>query len=396
MVSVAEAESIILSNKTTNLVTEVEIAHAIGYVLAEEIKADRDFPPFNRVAMDGIAINYTAYEQGRREFQISGVQAAGSPPQNLPNHTHAVEVMTGAMLPAGADTVIRYEDLEIKQSIARILTESVTRNQNVHTVGQDAKQGDLLLEPCIRISPSEIALIASVGKNKVRIYTLPRIAIVSTGDELIAIEEHPLPWQVRRSNVYALQAALSELNVISSIFHIKDDEEVLNLELNKILNEFDVIILSGGVSKGKFDFVPLVLEAQGIKKLFHQVTQKPGKPFWFGKGDTKIVFALPGNPVSTHLCFYRYIKPWIMSCLGLPAKSAQAILATDFTFKAPLTYFLQVKVKHEQGKLLAYPDAGGGSGDFVNLKNVDGFLELPSTQSEFKAGEVLTYYAFRQ
>jgi molybdopterin molybdotransferase len=158
----------------------------------------------------------------------------------------------------------------------------------------------------------------------------------------------------------------------------------------------DIVVLSGGVSKGKFDFVPNALERLGVKKIFHQVNQRPGKPFWFGKSEKQTVFALPGNPVSTYLCFYRYIKPWLEQCLGLPALKKQAILATDFTFKPSLTYFLQVSVKYEQGKLLAYPDAGGGSGDFVNLKEVDGFLELQADRSDFKAGEIFNYYSFRK
>jgi molybdopterin molybdotransferase len=158
-----------------------------------------------------------------------------------------------------------------------------------------------------------------------------------------------------------------------------------------------VLILSGGVSKGKFDFIPEVLEQLGVQKRFHQVSQRPGKPYWFGatQDNKKIVFALPGNPVSTFLCFYKYIRPWIMTCCRVDPKPNSAILALDVNFSPSLTYFLQVRTESQNGKLMAYPHVGGGSGDFANLKSVDGFLELPSEKSTFKAGESYPFISFR-
>jgi molybdopterin molybdotransferase len=178
-------------------------------------------------------------------------------------------------------------------------------------------------------------------------------------------------------------------------YHLRDNKEILSSSLKEILDNHDVVILSGGVSKGKFDFIPDVMEDLGIKKLFHQVSQRPGKPFWFGTGNRKVVFALPGNPVSTYMCFYRYVKPWLLKSLGVTERLPQAILSADFAFKPALTYFLQVRIAYESGKLMAHPDAGGGSGDFANLKNIDGFLELPLGGSSFKAGEVFPFIPFR-
>ena len=253
----------------------------------------------------------------------------------------------------------------------------------------------MLLSSGIKISPAEVALMASVGKSAVDVFALPRTAIISTGDELVRVDQVPLSHQIRQSNVYALEAALHELKCEAHRFHIRDHQGVLEKELAAILENHELIILSGGVSKGKFDYVPQVLESLGVKKLFHQVTQKPGKPFWFGAHDRKTVFALPGNPVSTYMCFYRFIKPWLLGSLGADASFPEAILAKDFVFKPLLTYFLQVRIHVEQGKLLAYPDPGGGSGDFANLKEVDGFLELPSERTEFKEGDVFTFIPFR-
>lgn len=398
MVSVTEATEIILSNGYQPAIKKVALQHAVGCVLAEPIVADRDFPPFDRVAMDGIAIAYSAWKKGQREFLVEGIQAAGEPQKKLANATACLEVMTGAMVPLGTDTVIRYEDVDVKENKALIRVDDVQEKQNVHQQAHDVQKGIVLLEPNQVLSPAEIALLASVGKSYVNVFGFPGVAIVATGDELVDVDETPLPHQIRRSNNYALAAALKAMGCESTSFHLKDEKEILRKDLGKIINDHDVVVLSGGVSKGKFDFIPEVLEAIGVKKLFHHVSQRPGKPFWFGvsEKEKKAVFALPGNPVSTYMCFYRYVKPWIMKSMGVKENNVTAILARDFIFKPTLTYFVQVRIQFEEGKLMAYPDAGGGSGDFANLKNTDGFLELPLERSEFKAGEVFPFIAFRR
>ncbi|MFM8912899.1 MAG: molybdopterin-binding protein [Flammeovirgaceae bacterium] len=174
-----------------------------------------------------------------------------------------------------------------------------------------------------------------------------------------------------------------------------DDKTTLEIELRGIANHHDVIILSGGVSKGKFDYVPQVLGSIGIEKHFHQVAQKPGKPFWFGSRDNTFVFGLPGNPVSTYLCCYRYILPWLWRSLGAEITQQHAVVAEDYMFKPPLTYFLQVKIKNDNGRWMAYPRTGEGSGDFANLVEVDGFLELPAEKQGFEKGQPYRFIGFR-
>jgi molybdopterin molybdotransferase len=185
------------------------------------------------------------------------------------------------------------------------------------------------------------------------------------------------------------------MNVVAHLTHLPDNPDILAERIKEIIKSHDIVILSGGVSKGKFDYIPGILEQLGIEKKFHQVKQRPGKPLWFGRSESKTVFALPGNPVSTFLCFHKYVKPWIESGLGMKPTHAKAMLAKDYSFKFDLTYFLQVKVDMGEGHLLATPDAGEGSGDFVNLRDVDGFIELPSERSEFKKGELFPYISFR-
>ena len=395
MVSVTEAADIIFSNLYNPSVEGVRLQHSANRVLAEIIKADRDFPGFDRVSMDGIAIQYQSWKAGKKEFPVEFVQAAGSPQSRLASPLNCVEVMTGAVLPGNTDTVIKYEDLEIGNNRARVLNESVESGQNIHRQGIDCRENEVLLEPGILLSPAEVALLASVGKINVDVFALPRTAIISSGDELVDVKEIPQPHQIRRSNTYAIEAAMP-LNWKGTHYHFPDNKSILLKSLQTLLQDHEVLILSGGVSKGKFDFIPEVFEELGIKKLFHHVNQRPGKPFRFGSsGQGKTVFALPGNPVSTHMCFYRYVKPWILRSLGVDVPEQTASLVKDFTFSPNLTYFLQVTVSSEQGKLLAYPEAGGGLGDFFNLKNVTRFLQLPPDQSNFKAGQVFPYIPFR-
>lgn len=396
MLTVEEATQLINENLLALPIEHVPLDQAIGRVLAQTVSADRDLPPFHRVTMDGIAIRYRAWENGVRDFTIQATQAAGTPALSLKDEQHAIEVMTGAMLPENTDCIIPYEQVEIKKGIATIQSDGVNYFQNIHQQGSDARASEELLTPGIALSPAEVAVLASVGVSEVHVRALPRIALVSTGDELVDVTQKPLPHQIRRSNDRALRAALAQMNIPAASFHFIDERKAMERQLKEILDRFDVILLSGGVSKGKFDFVPEVLMSLGIQKIFHQISQRPGKPFWFGRSDRHRVFALPGNPVSTYMCFYRYVKPWLMKCLGLSVDKSQAILASDFIFKPDLTYFLQVKVKNENGVLKAYPISGGGSGDFANLREVDGFLELPRGQADFQAGKAFDYYAFRQ
>jgi molybdopterin molybdotransferase len=396
MVSVQDAIQIIQSVKCPVGTETIPIQEAAGRILAEPVVADRDFPPFNRVAMDGIAINTKTYASGQKSYVIESVHPAGNPAITLQNKLNCIEVMTGAVLPHGTDAVVRYEDVEVKANVAIIHAAQVSVGMNIHPQAQDAKKGEVLLQPGLIITPAEVALLAAVGKGTVQVNAFPKTAIVSSGDELVEVQAIPQPHQVRRSNAYALQAAIRQAGGKAGLVHLADKKEDATNILGELLQQVDVLILSGGVSKGKFDVIPEALTALGVEKKFHQVSQRPGKPFWFGsRTDGKVVFALPGNPVSTYLCFYKYILPWFMEQMHAALKPQSAILSEEVTFAPRLTYFLQVRLSLRDGKLVASPIPGGGSGDFVNLKHVDGFLELPADKSVFKAGEAYSFTGFR-
>jgi molybdopterin molybdotransferase len=397
MITVEEAEKIIFEHILPQNTEGVALQKTVGRVLAEDLSADRDFPPFDRVTMDGIAIHFESFKNGQRLFPIENTQAAGSPSLTLTDKTHCIEVMTGAMLPEGCDTVIRYEDLKIDNKKAEILLQSIDYQQNTHKKGSDKKQNDTLILRGQKITAAEIATAATIGKTMLQVVKKPTVAVISTGDELVDIPDTPLPYQIRRSNVYAIAALLENaFKIEAKLFHFVDDKALIVKGLEAILNEFDVVILSGAVSEGKFDFVPNALNDLGVEKLFHKVSQRPGKPFWFGTFQKKsVVFALPGNPVSTFMCACRYVMPFIEASMGIEPVRTSGVLLEDVIFKPDLTYFVPVKIISYHHAPIVKALTGNGSGDLANLNEADGFLELPKDKTEFKAGEYYPLIRYR-
>lgn len=397
MITFEEAYRIVLDNSRDFGVTEVPLLDSVGRVLRENWVADRDFPPFDRVMMDGIAIMYNQSVGKGGRFVIEDVAAAGNPQKQLSDPKQCLEVMTGAILPLQTDTVIRYEDIEIKDGSATLMVD-VKKGQNIHKQGMDIGRGDLLLKSDKTISTADIGIGASIGKSKVKVSKLPSTLIVSTGDELVSINQSPQNHQIRMSNVYQIATVLEDcFGIESEMIHLSDDKQNIKENLEKELSEKDLIILSGGVSKGKFDYIPEVLGSLGVEKLFHRVKQRPGKPFWFGthpNGCT--VFALPGNPISSYMCIQVYLKDWLSRSLKAEEHSLKyAKLAEDFTFNPDLTYFLETRLEiNEKTELLAWPQKGNGSGDLANLSRAHAFIRLPKDENHFKKGDLFPIHQF--
>lgn len=394
MVSVEEALRLVLENAISAKIESVDFQASLGRILAEDLVADRDFPPFDRVTMDGIAINFSAFDSGQKGFRIQEMQAAGDEQKTLDSPENCIEIMTGAVLPKNTDTVIRYEDLKIENGFATILAE-IKPHQNVHFQGQDKFSGQVLVLKGQVINASHMAIAASIGKKDLAVWALPKIAIASSGDELVGIADVPLPHQIRLSNVYAIAAILKKVSAAVDIFHINDSLDGSVSKIEELIKNYDVLIFSGGVSMGKKDFIPQALAQNSVKQIFHKIAQKPGKPMWFGKNDTTIVFALPGNPVSTYLCTIKYVLSWLKKNLGiLEEKNPSVILTEDIVFKPKLNYFLQVKIQNDKGCLYATPLKHHGSGDFISLAEADGFIELPFRESGvFLKGEIVDFFA---
>ncbi len=399
MISVREAEDIVLSHSSDYGAEDIFYENAPGRILAEDLRADRDLPPFHRPTVDGIAIRFSALEKGIRRFRIKATRVAGETPVPLTLEEECVEIMTGASLDASADTVIRYEDLLINGDWVGIRVElsTIKKGQNIHSKGKDKKQGEILVPAHQRITPAILGVAASIGKTSFWVRKLPKVVIISTGDEMVSPEAVPNDFQLRRSNGIVLQAALEKYKIRAELLHLNDDLMEIRKALSRCLEEYDVLLMSGGVSMGKFDFVPKALEQLSIEKLFHKIKQRPGKPFWFGKTQQgKPVFAFPGNPVSVFMCLHRYFIPWLEKSLGIPfSNPVYAVLQNDIRFPYPLQYFAQVKLTvNSAAELLAETVDTNGSGDFSHLPVTDAFMELPLERNEFKKGEVYKVWRY--
>jgi len=397
VISVSEAERIISENIKVFPTVQRPLEDGCGAILREDIFADRDQPAFPKVLMDGIAVSYASWKKGIRRFKIEAIQPAGGKPTALKKKDHCMEVMTGAILPKGADCVIPIEEVTVHQKDA-VVRDGLkpSRMQNILPQASDYRKGDLLLEAGRSLLPPQIALLAAVGKAQVKVSLNPKAAIVSTGDELVEVAARPRVYQTRISNVYALQAALAQNGFENSArFHLFDDRRQLRKRLSRFLKTFDILILSGGVSMGKFDFVPGVLKEIGVQVLFHKVQQKPGKPFWFGVDPhKKPVFALPGNPASTQVCFYRYVLPYLKKALGMRPDSQELVcLVQEVSVSRDLTHFLPVTLKDSfDGKRRVRLVAASGSGDYRALAQSNGFIELKSVEGYFPAETVVPFY----
>jgi molybdopterin molybdotransferase len=398
MLTPAEAAAAIAAELRPLAAERCALTAAAGRVLREDLYAERDQPPFDRVAMDGIAVALEAHAAGRRSFRIAGTVAAGAPPPALPAADACLEVMTGAMLPPGTDVVIPVESLVVRDGIATLVDDgALARFQNVHRRGLDAPAGSRALPAGTRLRAPELALAASVGRGTLLVGAEPRLAVVSTGDELIGPDLPLEPWQIRRSNAYGIAAALA-LHGYPRLtdLHLPDDPAAIRAGLARLLAAHDVLVLSGGVSAGRFDHVPAALEASGVRRVFHRVAQRPGKPLWFGIGPAgQPVFALPGNPVSTLVCLVRYVLPALAQLGGASSPvPAQAPLAEAYESRHALTAFVPV----DRGRNPDRPAAVSlhpthGSGDFTSLAGTAGFVELAPGR-RLEPGEPVPIYTW--
>lgn len=391
MITQAEAYKIAMGEARSFGVETIPLARASGRYLAEPITADRDLPPYDRATMDGIAISYEDLSAGTRRFICMGMAAAGSPTQHLRQGGHCLEIATGAVIPSGADTVVPYEDVLRDGEIFRIQA-SVRKGQNIHPQGSDTRLGSILLKPGTRIGAAEVAILASVGHGNVPVYGLPRITVFSSGDELVPVEQVPLAHQVRSSNVHALEAALSSLGIWPDCRHLPDEPGQIREALAAALKMSDAILLSGGVSRGRYDHIPEVLDALGVTKLFHRVAQRPGKPFWFGIDANAqcLVFSFPGNPVSTFLNYHLYFRDWLFRGWGLNPPRIDALLAEPLSNPSQLTFFSLVQLKEKDGFIQAIPVSINSSGDFLSLSRADGFTSVPPASTDLKAGALIS------
>lgn len=402
MLTPAEAEKLIRENLAPFHREDCPLASAHGRALHTNLCADRDLPPFDRVTMDGYAVRAASLAAAEKKFRVEGVQAAGMRPFKLGAAGDAcIEIMTGAVLPEGADCVVPYEETTrgdgptVTVSPAAAL---LAAGHAIHRRGSDHHTGDVIVPAGTRLSGREIAVAAACGYATLTVSQLPKIAVIATGDELVEVEAGVASHQIRRSNDHALRAAL----IVAGWphverFHLRDVRHEIEHLLWHIIAEFDAVLVVGGVSKGRFDYLPAEFDRQGVKRIFQGVAQRPGKPFWFGVSARQTpIFALPGNPVSAYTCLHRYVLPAFAAASGLaPAAPRLVALAAPVTFRPQLAYFLPVKLSSgPRAELWATPDPCNTSGDFAGLVGTDGFVELPAGQTEFPAGTLAPFWAW--
>lgn len=403
--SVAEAWSRIEAGVPALGTQTVALSAAAGRVLREPLCADRDFPPFDRVTMDGYAVR-AAEALPDVGLRVVGLAAAGVARASLPaGERLCVEAMTGAPLPEGADAVVPYEEVRREGDLIRLASETgpVRRGANVHARGGDSLAGTVLVRPGTRLTGREIAVAAACGAASVRVSALPRLTLLSTGDELVEVDAPAVaPWQLRRSNDLALAAALQAAGFPGARRRaVRDDAPALVEALTEALDCGGAVVVTGGVSQGRFDLLPEALGKAGVRTVFRGVLQRPGKPMAFGIGPSgQPVFALPGNPVAAFVCLHRYVLPALEAASGLPrpAEQPSAALAAPFVFWPAMTCFLPVALRVDPAapeRRVAAPRPVNTSGDFAGLTGTDGFVELPADRAEFPAGTTVPFYPWR-
>ena len=345
MLSYKEAQHIIKSFAHSFGTEKVLLDDALGRVTAEEVFADRDYPPFNRSAMDGYAIRAEDLERGMNEFYVVDTIYAGGSTKKEIAAGQCYKIMTGAAVPLSANAVIRKEDAEQQGDSVSFAISEIKPFQNIARRGEDIKKGDPVLSKSVRCNAAIAGLLASVGKEEVLVELLPTVALITTGNEVIQLRKEVNEVQIRNSNFFVLKALLKTWNIRPAYHHhVLDDPKEIFSCLEKAL-QYDIVIINGGVSAGDADYIPAVLTQSGVEQLFHKVAIRPGKPFWCGHKKQTMVFALPGNPLSCLVTFTLFIRHYLENCFGLPSSILSLPIAEERKQKVKLDEFFPVQIK---------------------------------------------------
>ena len=394
MISADQALRIVLENVAEIHPERVALTAALGRVLAEEIRSPRDIPAFDNSAMDGYAVRAAdvAHASADNPVRLTVVETvgAGAMPTRRVEPGQAIRTMTGAPLAAGADAIVQVERTrEVEGGAVEILAPAEP-GQFVRPRGEDVTQGEPLMAPGRVLTPSDLGMLASLNRVMLDVYRRPRVAIVATGDELVDIDTPPVGAQIVNSSAYALAGAIAEAGGEPVMLRVaRDRPEAVRERLEEALG-CDVVLTTGGVSVGQFDHVKIVMDELGLRQHFHGVAQRPGKPLKFGTLRGRPVFGLPGNPVSTMVCFYLYVRPALIKIGGRPAVGLPRVTvrcACDIRTAANLTEFVRVRLTRGEGGLLATPTGNQSSGVLSSLSRADGLLIGPAAATVLKAGD---------
>ena len=363
---------------------KINFTNSLGLILANDIFSDIDMPPFDKSAMDGYACKMTDINQ---ELEVIEVIPAGKSPKKEIKQGECAQIMTGAMIPNGADCVVMVEHTE-KTADNRIKYLKEKTKDNICYKAEDVQTGQKVIEKGTLIKPQHIAILASVGATEIEVYQKPKVGVISTGDEIVEPHVKPGPSKIRNSNGYQLFSQIERCNAIANYVGIaSDNEEDTYHVIMKAMEENDVILLSGGVSMGEFDFVPYIMQKAGIDIKFQKIAVQPGKPTTFGTKESKRIFGLPGNPVSSYIQFELLVRPLLAEMMG-------------HTFN-PLQISMEMGIDHSRKRserMSWYPitiaDNGTvipasyhGSAHIHGLESADGISFFPIGKAEIKKGE---------
>ncbi len=390
MISVEQAKKILSENLKRGQIKEIALGECLGLVLSENIYSPIDVPSFDNSAMDGYAMNF---EGNNGEWEVSHVIQAGDTSDTIIATSKAARIFTGAKIPKGTNTVIPQELIEVtKEGQIAYSGDKISTGSNVRLKGSQSNKGALILEKGQVLGAGQIGLLASVGVARLKVWTPPRVGYIVTGNEL---KEPGIPLkegEIYNSNGPMLEALLKEIGVKQiQGYKAPDDKSSLQKIIDRALTENDILLLSGGISVGDYDFVEDCLNTAKVQQLFYKIKQRPGKPMFAGKKEKKLVFALPGNPASVHSCFIQYVRPSIRFWLGknLVWEADHRLTLTEDVQKKPgVTYFMKGKKNGGDVALLK----GQQSFNLRAFATAECLLELPGENEVVTAGTKVKVY----
>lgn len=395
--SVSAAVQCVLSHCQLGQTEMVSIYQAFGRVLAEDVYANRNLPPYDISAMDGFALASRDVMQPNAILQIVEDIKAGDRPQKILQAGQCARIMTGAPIPMGADAVIRVEDTESLSEERVCIRVAVSQGNDIRLMGESMQEGQRVLTAGVEVTSGVLAVLATVKCQQFQVYQRPRVAILSTGDELEAIDEPVDPYKIPDANSYALMAQLQSIGIEPTLLGIaRDDPTLLAEALREGLN-YDVLLVSGGTSVGVHDYVRPTLERLGVEMLFWGVSMKPGHPLAFGKTERCLLFGLPGNPVSSMVCFEQFSLPALRKIMGhqqLFRRTVQARLTHVVKHRAGRTEFVRVHLERDEQGYLVKSTGPQGSGMLLSMAEADGLAVIPAEMGAMNAGDVVNVQLF--
>lgn len=389
MIQVAEALNIIAENSSKMPIAKIKVSKSLGYVLAEAIYSPINMPPFRQSAMDGYAFTHGELTQ----FEVVKIAQAGDFLDDEIKKNQAVRIFTGAFVPDDTDTVVMQEHTSVNDNLLQIekMPEACA---NVRAKGEQIKKGELVFDVNTVITPAAIGFLACLGITKIKVYEKPKVAILVTGNELVAAGNKLPKGKIYESNSLMLEAALKTIGINKpTVFKVKDSLKKTTKAVESCLANFDVVLISGGISVGDYDYVKEALLKNGVTELFYKINQKPGKPLFFGRKENKIVFALPGNPASSLTCFYVYAFPALKKLMGfeeihLPEMKRK--INTDFKNTSGKTLFL--KALYEDEKVTVLESQSSAMLNTFSIANA--FIVVPHDVTAIKANEEVVVLPF--